>query len=456
MEILHIDRVKTFFQNSFIEDYYNTSKFDSLRSYNPRIEELGKAIEAKMSFSQTQRNVLAESLTQQYKDAQITIGENLHHNIGSLRESNTFTVTTGQQIHIGLGPMYVLYKALDVLAIAKQCKEAYPDYNFVPVFWMASEDHDLEEISEINLFGKKLIWKTNQIGPVGRMNPDGLVDFFEEIEKDFNLSEEQSSFIEICKKVYSNSENLSIAFRNLLHEYFKTTDLVILDADNKQLKESFVPVLEDELNQKNYESLEASTKEFESKGYKRQLVIRPCNLFDMSNGSRLKITDGANLSAQENAYSLSPNAALRPFYQEWILPNLVYVGGPSEVKYWMQLKGIFDNYKMPMPILHLRTSNMLIPKKQISKLDQKDIFSLFSSKEELAKQYDKETEILAANLNNKYLAIVNAIDGYSQVTSSKFNGFSLEGKIKKINPKPVNNAPIKNAICLFCSSICPV
>jgi uncharacterized protein YllA (UPF0747 family) len=155
----------------------------------------------------------------------------------------------------------------------------------------------------------------------------------------------------------------------------------------------------------------------------------------MSTGGRLKINKNSNALVKRDPYNLSPNAALRPFYQEWILPNLVYVGGPSEIKYWLQLKGIFDNYSVPMPILHLRTSNTLISQRQISKLSKDDIIGLFSSKVEIAKNYSEVTSILATNLETKYGEILKAIENYNLLISSSFKGFSIEGKIKKINPK---------------------
>lgn len=439
MEFVHIERATTFFHNSFLQDYYFSSKFDKLRTYKPKIEEINKAIQEKQSFSQEQRRLLVSDLKRQYSEADISIDGRLLENIDSLLLENSFTITTGQQIHIGLGPLYVLYKVFDAITIAKECKERYPKNNFVPVFWMATEDHDLEEISEINLFGKKLKWKTNQIGAVGRMSPSGLGSLFENIEESFNLSSDQQNFISRCKDIYTSSQNLSIAFRRLLHEYFGDTGIVILDADSKVLKDSFSKVLRDELNHKNVESLEASTQAFEKTGYDRQLVIRECNLFDLSHGDRVKITTTIENGTQEfvknHALDLSPNAALRPFYQEWILPNLVYIGGASELKYWMQLKGIFDNYKMPMPLLHLRTSNIVVPLKQVKLIKSENLFQLFLSKESLAKKYSQEISDLSSTIDTKYAEIGEALNSYKLLVESSFASFSLEGKVNKISPK---------------------
>lgn len=432
MEYLEIDREKTFFASQFISDYYD-GKLSDFHTYSPDISSLKSAIAAKSTFSQYKRDNLVAVLKKQYSVAELEPGDGVAHNIEALSDSNTYTVTTGQQIHIGLGPLYVLYKIMDVLAIVTELKKESPEHQFVPVFWMASEDHDLEEISEIKLYGKSIKWETNQKGPVGRMNTDGLKQVFEQIEKDFNLSEEQLSFVALCKQEYVNSANLSIAFRRILHTYFKDKGLVLLDADDEDLKKSFLPVFRDEIACKNAEALNQTTEKLINAGYNQQLVIRDCNLFDMSSGDRVKITN--LISEPMNAYNLSPNAALRPLYQEWILPNLVYVGGPSEIKYWMQLKGMFDNYEVPVPILHLRKSNVLIPKKRVSSLSDKTILDLFNSKENLGKKNSEEFNILTELLIEKYESITNALSDYNVLVKDAFSGFSLDGKVSKVEPK---------------------
>ena len=440
MDSIVIDRRKTFFHNDFLEDYYNTNKFDHLRTYAPTMAEIPRAIENKKTFSQSQRNTLAAVIEEQYQDAGIAIEGKLQKNINSLRQSNAYTVTTGQQIHLGLGPLYVIYKALDAIAIAKELSEEHKDFNFVPVFWMATEDHDLEEIAEISVFGNKVKWETTQKGAVGRMKPDGVAALFDSIKKDYNFSEEQNDFLSKCSHIYSTSENLSIAFRALLHAYIGETGIVILDADNKSLKESFSQVLSDELQFKNYAALTKSSAAFEKTGYNKQLQIRECNLFDLRNGDRVKVldkqeSDTAEAHVHQEGYNLSPNAALRPFYQEWILPNLVYVGGPSELKYWLQLKGIFDNYSFPMPLLHLRKSNILLPLKLKQTYGQEDFEMLFNHTYVLLTHYSREISQLEESFDQLYKAILKNVERYADQASVSFPGFTLEGKVAKLMPK---------------------
>lgn len=440
MESIVIDRRKTFFHNDFLEDYYNTNKFDHLRTYSPTIAEIPRAIENKKKFSQSQRNLLATVLEEQYQDAAIPIDGQLQKNIDSLRQPNTYTVTTGQQIHLGLGPLYVIYKALDTIAIANELSQNYKNFNFVPVFWMATEDHDLEEIAEINVFGNKVKWDTTQKGAVGRMKPDGVAALFDAIKKDYNFSVEQDEFLIKCSHIYSTSQNLSVAFRRLLHTYIGETGIVILDADNKSLKDSFSQVLSDELQFKNYAALTKSSEAFEKTGYKKQLQIRECNLFDLRNGNRVKVlnkqgSDTAEAHVQQDGYNLSPNAALRPFYQEWILPNLVYVGGPSELKYWLQLKGIFDNYRFPMPLLHLRKSNILLPLKLKKVYGQEDFEMLFKHKNKLVNHYSEELSQLEGSFGQLYQEITANVERYADLAAESFPSFNLEAKVTKLMPK---------------------
>ena len=435
-----LDRRETFFTNPFLEDYYYSDKLDEFKSYSS-IADIESAIANKASFSTEKREVLVSVLKEQYAEFDLSKegSELVAKNIDLLREQNTFTVATGQQIHIGLGPMYVLYKAFDAIAIAQELKDKYPNKNFVPVFWMATEDHDLEEIAQVNVFGKTLEWKTDQTGAVGRMKTDGVSDLFQQILDEFNFGETEISFLNKCKDIYASSDNLDTAFRRLLHSYVGHTGLVIMDADSAELKALSKSLLRDEISHANYHALEGVTAAMETAGHERQLHIRENNLFTLAGGKRLKV-DSASISdidsyVNDNYADLSPNAALRPLYQEWILPNVVYVGGGSEVKYWSQLKGLFDNYRLPMPYLHLRSSKVLLPKKLHKDLGDEGVVQMFGSEDQLRAIYAEELAEEKAYLENLYGEVINALSSYDRNVQSAFKGFSLTSKIDKIIPK---------------------
>ena len=435
-----LDRRDTSFTNSFLEEYYFSDKLDNFKSYSS-IADIEKAISNKANFSNDKRAVLVKVLKEQYAEFDLSQDGTVSvlNNIELLGKENTFTVTTGQQIHIGLGPMYVLYKAFDAIAIAQELQEKYTGKNFVPVFWMATEDHDLEEIAQVSVFGKTLEWETDQKGAVGRMKPEGISDLFQKILDDFNFGDEEISFLNRCKEIYADSANLSIAFRRLLHSYLGHTGLVILDADSADLKESFKPVLRDEISHVNYQALEDCTADLESAGHIRQLHIRENNLFTLTNGDRLKVDSIAitdrDSYVNDNYADLSPNAALRPLYQEWVLPNIVYVGGGAEVKYWSQLKGLFDNYQLPIPYIHLRSSKVILPKKIHDNYGDKGVVQLFGSADQLRAVYAKELAEEQAYLSDLYTKTLHTLSDYTSSVELAFKGFSLNAKVDKIRPK---------------------
>ncbi|MCX6187530.1 MAG: bacillithiol biosynthesis BshC, partial [Bacteroidetes bacterium] len=152
--------------------------------------------------------------------------------IDSLKGFYQYTVTTGHQLSIFTGPLYFIYKIVTAINLAKQLNEKYSDKNFVPVFWMASEDHDFEEISSINLFGKEIKWnKQSYQQPVGRLNLDGLKEDMYNIELMLGSKAKAKYWSELLESSYNDKYNLSQATRRLVHQLFASEGLLIIDAD---------------------------------------------------------------------------------------------------------------------------------------------------------------------------------------------------------------------------------
>jgi len=135
-------------------------------------------------FSTKKRELLAKELNNKY--ASIKQNEICKKNIDSLTNENCFTITTGHQLSLLTGPIYFIYKILHVIKQCEELKVSYPDLQFVPVYWMASEDHDFEEIKSFMLFGKEIKWNTEQSGAVGRMTLDGLQEVKNKIADGFS------------------------------------------------------------------------------------------------------------------------------------------------------------------------------------------------------------------------------------------------------------------------------
>jgi uncharacterized protein YllA (UPF0747 family) len=313
----------------------------------PQIANFKDQISKKKGFSSAIRGVLQTVLTEQYA----AIGAEMP--AVDLRDENTFTVTTGHQLNIYTGPLYVIYKLVSTINLARALKAAYPDQRFVPVYWMATEDHDFEEINHFFAFGTKYEWTTSQKGAVGRFH---LSDFPRIPLRN-----------EIFDKAYSEGKTLSEAVRIYMHALFGAEGLVCLDADDARLKSLFAPIVEADLNQQVHEPIvRATTEKLEALGYKTQVAARPVNFFRLTENDRIRLEKGDSVEMAD----ASPNVILRPLYQEVILPNLAYIGGPAEVAYWLQLKGIFDLHQVPFPILLPRNFAIVKTQKQAERAEK--------------------------------------------------------------------------------------
>ena len=389
MKIHHIPFKKTGYFSSLICDYLDKKNelFDFYGNF-PSIEGFRNQIDLKQNFSATNRTVLVEALQNQYKG--INVSESSFKNIEALKKKNTFTITTGHQLNIFTGPLYFLYKIVSVINLTKQLEVAYPNQNFVPIYWMATEDHDFEEINYFNFKGQKVQWNRESSGGVGRLDLEGFDSVFEAFSIQLGNSNNANFIKELFSKAYLKHKNLTKATRYLVNELFGEYGLVIVDGDDKNLKQLFTPIVKEELlNETSYKNVSETNKKLES-SYKIQVNPREINLFYLMDGLRERIVKEENtykinntsitfseeeiLEEVENHLErFSPNVILRPVYQEVILPNLAYIGGGGELAYWFQLKSNFESLNIPFPILILRNSVLLITEKQKEKLDKLNI-----------------------------------------------------------------------------------
>ena len=372
-----VDLKKTGQFSTFFLDYLEGK--ESLRTFYahlPKLESFGEAIKAKQ-FSTEKRQILVEVLEGQY--AGLPMAPAVEQHLHALKNEKTFTVTTGHQLNLFTGPLYFIYKLISVINLAQRLQERYPDCHFVPVYWMATEDHDAEEINYFKLDGATYRWETNQSGAVG----------------DFELDASFQAFLKglgfappVFQEAYSKSTTLAEAVRNYVNALFGEKGLVVLDANDARLKREFVEVMKADLFEHSpYGAAQASTQSLEKLGYGSQIYPRPINLFYLDKGIRERIEQdgdgyvvlnsdlrftavGLKALLQEHPERFSPNVVLRPVYQEWILPNLGYIGGPAEVVYWLQLKGVFDLFSLPFPVLLPRNFAVLLSPPIQKKIDQ--------------------------------------------------------------------------------------
>jgi bacillithiol synthase len=380
MQLKKVPLAQTHAFNSFFLDYIDQKnslkpffgRFPSIESFKPQIQEKAQ------SFSPENRAVLVSILEAQY--AHLKPSDPVLSNIKSLGSPKTFTITTGHQLNIFTGPLYFIYKIVTVINACKQLKAAYPEYNFVPVYWMASEDHDYDEIKYFRLYGKKYTWETDQKGAVGRFSTKGLEKILAELPGD----------ISIFADAYTKNKKLSDAVRSYVNALFGNEGVVVIDGDNQELKSLFRKVIyEDVIDCATLPLVDEDNKKLEALGYKTQIFCRDINFFYLDDQVRERIEKenghyrvlGTNLSFSENEMKklieerpdkFSPNVILRPLYQEVILPNIAYTGGPAEVIYWLQLKNVFKKHNVPFPILLPRNFAMIVDhtvERKFKKLD---------------------------------------------------------------------------------------
>lgn len=366
------------------------------------------------------RQILHKRLLVQNEE--ITLSEKSKASIDSLLSVNTFTITTGHQLCLFTGPMYFVVKILSAIKLAEQLKEQHANFNFVPVYWMASEDHDFEEINHAFVDGHKIEWQTEQKGAVGSFKLENVDDSVIQFASALGSNANAIEIAELVRKSYTKP-TLADATRYLVNEMFGQYGVVIIDGNDSVLKRQFGSYIKDELTlQKSFRAIDKTTRQLEDLGYKTQINSREINLFYLEPGSRKrieklndeewKLVDGNKIWKEKELLEevdlhpehFSPNVAMRPLFQEVILPNIAYIGGPGEIAYWLQLKASFDTYGVDFPLLILRDSVLILSKKKQLRLEKLGLKTsdLFMPKNELVKKIvgsesvslDKEKEEL--------------------------------------------------------------
>jgi bacillithiol biosynthesis cysteine-adding enzyme BshC len=372
-------------QKNELNQFYN--RFPAIENFEDQIEE------KKAFFTSEKRQVLVKVLRAQYEKVEVSSA--VSKNIEAFSEENTFSITTGHQLNLFTGPLYFLYKIVSTINLASALKERYPENNFVPVYWMATEDHDFEEINFFNLNGKKFKWNSRQEGAgkdaAGNLSTEGLDEVFALFSSEIGGGKNAEMLKKLFRKSYLEHDNLTEATRYLANELFKDYGLVILNADNKELKTEFIPYLERELlEQVSHKTTSPVAAKLAELGYGVQVNPREINLFYLANGLRERLIEQEERyyvneteiswsreeilkELHENPQRFSPNVITRSLYEEVVLPNLCYIGGGGELAYWFELKEYFDAVKVPFPVLLLRNSALIETSKQNEKRKKLDI-----------------------------------------------------------------------------------
>ncbi len=357
-------------------------------SRTPSLQGIQKAIGERQKFS-TNRKVLVDELKRQY--GEVSQNDAVTKNVEALLLENTFTITTAHQPNIFTGPLYFVYKILHAIKLSEHCKASLPQYNFVPVFYMGSEDADLDELGHFYLNRERITWNTKQTGAVGRMKIDKeLLRLISQMEGQLSVLPDGNEILSLIKDCYKEGLQIQDATFKLINSLFGEYGLIVLIPDNAALKKQAEKIFEDDLlNETASVIVEETAGSLQAAGYKLQANPREINLFYLKDGTRERIVKkNSEYRIQNTEFKFtqeqllkelydhperfSPNVILRGIYQEIILPNLVYIGGGGEIAYWLQLKELFGFYKIPYPVLILRNSFLIVEKKwqeKVGKLD---------------------------------------------------------------------------------------
>ena len=218
-------------QEPDLEPFYH--RFPEIHAFGAQIREKQAAYPAE------HRPVVCRVLDEQY--AGLEVSEATRRNLDALRQPHTFTVVTGHQLNLFTGPLYFHYKILTAIQLCRQLQAAYPAYHFVPVYWMATEDHDFDEVNHFNFKGKEIRWNRPSSGAVGRLKTDGLDSLYQSFSQDLGPGKTADTLRDLFRRAYLEQPDMASATRYLVNRLFGQEGLVILDADDARLKTVFLP-----------------------------------------------------------------------------------------------------------------------------------------------------------------------------------------------------------------------
>lgn len=313
--------------------------------------------------------------------------------IERLRQGETVAVVTGQQVGLLTGPLYTIYKALTVIQLARRVEEDYGTPT-VPLFWMGSNDHDLEEVDHVHLVVgegriETLTYRPSPFflgQPMSRIPVEpSFREFIGDLEQHLPDRAFKADLFDLIRTSYAIGSTLSEGFGRMMARLLSTEGLILLDPSDPALKRLMAPIFETEvrhplhstallneaarrLGEMGYvpqvEKTEDSTGLFffDNKGFRRKLLSRD-GVYRVE-GTDLRMTTEELLAVLGSSPErLDPNVALRPVVQDALLPTVAYVAGPGEIAYFAQLRAVYAFFGLQMPILFPRARFTLVERK---------------------------------------------------------------------------------------------
>lgn len=416
-----------------------------------------------LSFSDfSNLNDLIESVLKNYKNRSKIVeilerqnllyaNPNFREKLDLLRRDNTLAVVTGQQVGLLSGPLYTIYKIIATIKIANFLSEKFSDFNFVPVFYLESEDHDFLEANNakvLNLDNEvvKISFdlenqQSENYGPIGEIRfNDKINDTLKKLEDTLQETEFKNTLMMFIRSVYKEGFSFADSFARFIGKIFEKYGLLFINPCDNEVKKMLTPIFEKEIDEypKLSNLIIDVSAELEEK-YHVQVKPRAINLFLLYKGGRYPIEPaevegmfrlkGARFKfsrgelkhiLETNPQALSPNVVLRPICQDTLLPTIFYIAGPSEIAYFAQFKPAYAYFGIPMPVIFPRISVTLIEPKVKKILERHDIKieEVFSNFSAVAKKIWESTlqgdiEEFFKTVREKTMSLLEEIKGFA-------------------------------------------
>jgi bacillithiol biosynthesis cysteine-adding enzyme BshC len=397
--------------NDFLYDFERVSRF-----YQPGGLDVSALVARapKVAAQTFSRDAVADALADQ--NARAGASDQTFANIGRLRQKDSVVVITGQQAGLFTGPLYTVFKALTVIKLAEHLRAQ--GLNVVPMFWVAAEDHDFEEVNHTRLLNREgqLVTITyagcspKEGKPVGdvKLN-EKISDNIDEMIAALPESEFMPRLVEDLRDSYKAGANFADAFGAMMIKMFGKFGVILINPLDDRLKavagEIYARAMS---NAPEFASrLVNASAQLEASGYHAQVYANAeaAPLFMLDEGRRTAMTrrdDGRfYLKGSEKSFGsaelletirrcpscFSPNVTLRPIVQDFLLPTLAYIGGPAEIAYFAQLRPNYGLLNRVDPVALPRASFTLVEKRLARTMSKYDIefAGLFAGFEEVMK-----------------------------------------------------------------------
>jgi len=390
--------------------------------------------------------------------------------------SGAVAVVTGQQPVLFTGPLFCILKAISAIKLAAKLEEA--GIKAVPVFWVASEDHDFEELSATWIINRNSeLTRLSVDLSTGEQVPAGWLTFKDDVRNAVTeclSSLPQSEFIAelqtILEDCYKPGVSPVSAFARMMAILLRDTELTFVDPLDERLRAIVQPTVETAIlrNSEMRSAIIARNQALANAGYHSQVKVDDSftGLFEYRGRSRVPLKPGD----LKNGLSWSPNVLLRPVVQDALFPTAAYVGGPAEIAYFAQASAVYKTLDRQMPPLFPRISATLI-EPRISRITEKYGFELedvFRGRDHLrrkavsATEDDKAFDRVTAAIDGELSALRPVLSGVDETLSGALETSrqKVMHQLESLRSKYVNAASRRNELIerhldAVCNSLFP-